>query len=126
MSLFTNISYGLGSLGKFWQQRNNGQIFRSNLLVITVQIVYLIYKFNDLPPQVPLYYSLPWGESQLASASQLFFLPTFSIIFGLINNLLAATIFAKITLLSKLLVITSLLISILSSVTLYQIISLLT
>jgi len=126
MSLFTNISYGLGSLGKFWQQKDNGQIFRSNLLVITVQIVYLIYKFNDLPPQVPLYYSLPWGESQLASASQLFFLPTFSIIFGLINNLLAATIFAKITLLSKLLVITSLLISILSSVTLYQIISLLT
>lgn len=126
MSLFTNISDGLGSLGKFWQQKNNGQIFRSNLLVITVQIVYLIYKFNDLPPQVPLYYSLPWGESQLASASQLFFLPTFSIVFGLINNLLAATIFAKITLLSKLLVITSLVISILSAVTLFQIIFLLT
>ncbi|HAP37738.1 hypothetical protein A2574_00530 [Candidatus Shapirobacteria bacterium RIFOXYD1_FULL_38_32] len=126
MSLLENISHSLGNLGKFWQQKNNSQVLRSNLLIITVQIVLLIYKFNDLPPQVPLFYSLPWGEPQLAPASQLFFLPTFSIVFSLINNLLAATIFSKTTLLSKLLVVSSLVISILSLVTLFQIISLLT
>jgi cellulose synthase/poly-beta-1,6-N-acetylglucosamine synthase-like glycosyltransferase len=126
MSLLENISHSLGNLGKFWQQKDNGQVLRSNILIITVQIVLLVYKFNDLPPQVPLFYSLPWGEPQLASASQLFFLPTFSIVFSLINNLLAATIFSKTTLLSKLLVVSSLVISILSLVTLFQIISLLT
>lgn len=42
---------------------------------------------SKLPPQIPLWYSLPWGESQLAPKTSLFLLPVISMIF-LIFNLL--------------------------------------
>lgn len=124
MSFLTSFSIQISALGKFWQEKINSQIFRWNIIFIVFQLAFLIYKFNDLPQQVPLFYSLPWGRNQLAYASSLFLLPTFSIIIGLINNLLAAFFFKLIPLFSRLLIIFSLLFSLLSSITLFQIITL--
>lgn len=124
MSFLSSISLQVSNLGKFWQEKINNQILRWNLVVIGLGLAYLFYRFNDLPDQVPLYYSLPWGEAQLAQASTLFLLPTFSIIIGIINNLLAAFFSNSIQLLSRLLVIFSLVFSILSFIALFQIINL--
>ena len=124
MSLLNTISSTLSKLGSFWHQRENGQLFRLNLTLIVVQLSYLIVKFNDLPPQVPLYYSEPWGENQLASAGQLFLLPSIAIVVGLLNNFIAAILLNRITLLSRLLIVFSLVVSGFSLVTLYQIITL--
>lgn len=119
-SLFTQISI----LGSFWQEKINHHLFRTNLFLIIFQLIILVVKFGDLPGQVPLYYSLPWGEGQLASAASLFLLPTFSIIILLLNNLIA-TFFLKTTILfSRLLTIFSLIFSLLSSISLVKIISL--
>ena len=93
-SLFTQISI----LGSFWQEKINHHLFRTNLFLIIFQLIILVVKFGDLPGQVPLYYSLPWGEGQLASAASLFLLPTFSSIILLLNNLIA-TFFLKTTIL---------------------------
>jgi hypothetical protein len=124
MVLLKSLSLQISILGKFWQEKINNRVFRWNLILIAIQIAYLFYKFNDLPQQVPLYYSLPWGESQLTAASSLFLLPTFSIIVGLLNNMLAAFFLNTVNLLSRLLVIFSLVYSFLSLVTLLHIISL--
>lgn len=124
MSLLTTISLQISILGKFWQEKINSQVFRWNLIIIGSEIAYLLYRFNDLPQQVPLYYSLPWGEAQLAQASALFLLPTFSIIVGVMNNLLAAFFSNSIQLLSRLLVVFSLVYSFLSLIALFQIINL--
>jgi hypothetical protein len=62
-------------LGKFWQEKINGIIFRWTVVLIIFQIIYLIFVLNILPPQIPLYYSLPWGESRLTSFTSLFLLP---------------------------------------------------
>jgi hypothetical protein len=123
MSVLKTISIQVGSLGKFWQNKLNHQIFRWNIIFIIGQLAFLIFKFNSLPDQVPLYYSLPWGESQLASVPALFFLPTFSIIFLLINHLLATFFLNSIQLFSRLLIIISLIFSIFSFITLFQIIT---
>ncbi len=117
-SLSLNLSY----LGKFWQEKANQVVFRWNIFFIIFSIGFLILKFSSLPSQVPFYFSLPWGESQLTSASTLFLLPTFSIIIATINNLLAAYISRTQTLFSRLLVIFSLLFSFLSTVALVNII----
>lgn len=47
--------------------------------------LFLAIFFRKLPPLVPLYYSLPWGEEQLARPYELFFLPFSLIIFYLLN-----------------------------------------
>ena len=124
MQLFVPIKNNLGKLGLFWQQKINSQLLRFNLLLIGLQLALLLYKFNQLPPEVPLFYSLPLGEDQLASTSQLFFIPIFSITIGLINNLCAALFVPHKSLLSRSLILLSLIYSFLSLVTLYQIISL--
>lgn len=122
MSFFNSLFLQISVLGSFWQEKVNYHLFRWNLLLIIFQLTLLIIKFNSLPAQVPLYYSLPWGEEQLAAAASLFLLPTFSIVVLLVNNLIA-TFFLKTTpLFSRLLTVFSLVFSLLSSITLTRII----
>lgn len=124
MSIFDTLKNNLGKLGLFWQQKINSQLLRLNLLLIGLQLALLIYKFSQLPPEVPLFYSLPFGEEQLASTSQLFFIPIFSITIGLINTVFAALFVSGKSLLSRSLIIFSLIYSFLSLITLFQIITL--
>jgi hypothetical protein len=124
MSFFTRLSIQLSILGKFWQEKINGQLFRWNLILIFGQIIYLFLRFNDLPPQIPVFFSLSWGESQLGSTSILFILPTLSIIICLANNFIAAFLHHRSFLFSRLLVIFSLIFSILSAISLVNIINL--
>jgi hypothetical protein len=119
ITLFSQISI----FGTFWQEKINHHFFRWNLFFIIFQLTFLIFRFNGLPKQVPLYYSLPWGENQLASAASLFLLPTFSIIVLIFNNF-TATIFLKtIPLFSRLLTIFSAVFSLLSLIALIKIIT---
>ena len=124
MSFYHSISINLSRLGQFWQEKVNGRIFQWNLVLIVAQVAYLIFKFNDLPVQVPLYFSLPWGESQLANATSLFILPGLSLGFLFINNLLAVFYLNTHSLMSRLLIIFSLIFSTLSLISLIQIINL--
>jgi hypothetical protein len=121
MSFFKTLSLSISRIGLFWQEKVNGQLFRWNLFFILFQFAVLFVKFNDLPPQIPLYYSEPWGETRLASVSYIFILPTLSIIIMLVNNLLAVFFLKSIQLLSRLLVIISLIFSMFSAFTLFQI-----
>jgi hypothetical protein len=124
MPFLTNFFSQISSLGNFWQEKTNNRVFRWNLFFVIVQFGLLIWKFNNLPNQVPLYYSLPWGEPQLASTSALFLLPIFSLLILLINHLLAAAFLKIIPLLSRLLILMSLIVSLFSLITLSQIINL--
>ncbi len=45
--------------------------------------ILLIKQF--LPTRLPLFYSLPWGESQLATTDQLFVVPAIIIAISLVN-----------------------------------------
>jgi hypothetical protein len=49
-------------------------------------IVAFILKINHLPPQIPLFYSNPWGEDQLGDTWMLFFLPLILNIVFLVNR----------------------------------------
>lgn len=124
MSFYHTISANLSSLGQFWQEKINGSVFRWNIFFIALQIAYLVYKISDLPLQVPLYYSLPWGEAQLANANSLFILPGLSLTLLFINNLLAVFYLNSHSLMSRLLIVFSLIFSCLSLISLVQIINL--
>lgn len=59
-----------------------------------------------LPPQVPLFYSHPWGEEQLASPVFLFLLPG-GIFLILMSNLVATLFFSEEKLLLRILALAS-------------------
>jgi len=122
MSFLQKFFKPISNLGQFWQQSFNSTFFRWNLVFITVQLVLLIWQFGNLPQQVPLYYSLPWGELQLVSASTLFLIPTLSIVLLLVNHLFAIGFSKKNPLLSQLLIFTSLVVSFFLLLTLLKII----
>lgn len=122
MSFLQNFFEPLARLGQFWQQSFNSKLFRWNLLFVVLQLSILIWQFSNLPQQLPLYYSLPWGESQLVTASTLFIIPTLSIILFFVNHLFAIGLSQKNILLSNLLIFTSLIVSFFLLITLVKII----
>lgn len=124
MSLFTHVSLAVSQIGQFWQEKFISLIFRWNLFFIIVQLLLLFINFNNLPPQIPLFYSKPWGEGQLAPVSYIFLLPALSAMVLLLNNCLAVFFLKSIQLLTRLLIILSLVFSIFATITLYQIINL--
>jgi hypothetical protein len=47
--------------------------------------LYLVINFSLFPPQIPLFYSLQWGESRLAAPTQLTIIPAVIVLVNLIN-----------------------------------------
>lgn len=124
MSFLDSFIHPLARLGHFWQEKANSTVFRWNLVFIIIQVLVLAWRFTNLPSQVPLYYSLPWGESQLASATSLFLLPTISLVILLINNLFSISLSSTNNLLSRILIFASLAISLFFLITLLKIVNL--
>lgn len=56
------------------------------LIAISATIIVVVYQ--RLPQTIPLYFSLPWGESRLASRIFFFTLPAISLFLAVFNLLL--------------------------------------
>ncbi|MEK7522870.1 MAG: hypothetical protein AAB569_04775 [Patescibacteria group bacterium] len=51
-----------------------------------LMIITFLLKFKTMPPQIPLFYSQLWGESQLADSWAIFILPIFMNFLFFINQ----------------------------------------
>lgn len=85
----------------------------------------ILVSWGKLPPEVPLFYSRPWGEPILAKPLFLWILPTISLGVLLVNFALNNLVRDEQKFLSKVLVVFALLVSILATYTGTKIISLL-
>lgn len=65
------------------------------LFFLIFNLGFLIFNFPQLPPQIPLFYSRPWGEEQLAQKGQLFLLPGISLLVFFLNLLGAIWVFPQ-------------------------------
>ena len=95
---------------------------RWTIFFILSQLLILFFTYSNLPPQIPLYYSLPWGEGRLAPVINLFLFPLFSVLIFIVNSMLAMFYASKIKLLSQLLVIIAFIFNLFSSIGLLGII----
>lgn len=59
------------------------------LLSILSQASLLLVSWGKLPPEVPLFYSRPWGEQILAAPVFLFLIPAVALLALVVNSLLA-------------------------------------
>lgn len=96
------------------------------LFFFTLSLIMLIIKWQKLPPEIPLYYSLPWGEEQLTTPSGLLVLPLSSFFVFFLNFYLASIFLEKEPLLCRILILTGTVFSFLSTLTLIKIILLIT
>ena len=124
MSILNKIFLPISHIGFFWQEKLNGQVFRWNVVFLFIQGLFLFFKYTDLPPQIPIFYSLPWGETQLGSSSTIFILPAITLLTLFTNNILAVYYLKSVPLISRLLMIFSLITTIFSTIAVYKIITL--
>lgn len=52
---------------------------------ILLEAIIILFNFKKLPPQLPLFYSRPWGGQVLASPILLWILPAVILVFSILN-----------------------------------------
>ena len=90
--------------------RNNRQIKWAFYVfggLILFSFAVLGFTFKRLPPEVPMFYSFPWGQDQLGKSIYLIILPLGCLILGMINFILSFFIFPKEPLAAKILALTT-------------------
>jgi hypothetical protein len=109
--------------------KNNWIIQVVNKGVIASFIISLFciaWRWGRLPSEVPLWYSRPWGEEQLASPFWLLLLPLGGVLIYFVNRVISAYMSARYLIFTQILFLSSLLVNILSLVTLVKILFLVT
>ncbi len=119
------IPHSLRQLLRSWKILSSNWIItivnKLVFLLFVSSIVLILWRWRQLPPQVPLFYSRPWGADQLAHPLWLFLLPLGSLFWYGANSLIAIYITHEYLVFMQTLYLTSLITSLLSFVTLFNI-----
>lgn len=82
---------------------------------------FIIFSTGFLPKRLPLFYSLPWGEEQLATPQQFFIIPALIICISLINLMLSWQLHESQNFFKKILIFTSVITTLILIVSLLKI-----
>ena len=109
-------------LAILWKDNVVSPPFKLSVLLIILLLSIVLVFYWQLPPQIPLTYSHPWGESQLIHPVFLFALVVVVIIISILNNLIAAAVYAREQILSRIIVWAGFILLLLIDVTVIKII----
>ncbi len=101
--------------GLFKNLKADKIVWRSILLTFILLLINMVYTaivYNFLPPFIPLFNQMPWGEQRLGLKIEVFlpFLVILSVFF--INIILSSLFYEKMPLISRILSVTTLLVAI--------------
>lgn len=82
--------------------------------ILLLEIIYIGIVYFSLPPLVPIFNQLPWGEDRLGTRIEIFLPFSVSLFYFILNFYFIARIHQRLPLLSRMLSITTFLIAILS------------
>ena len=85
----------------FFKLRITRLALMSVFIMLVIQIGFIIIRWHTFPPKIPLFFSLPWGEEQLADSKYLFLFPILSIGIVMINTILSTILHHKEPVLSS-------------------------
>ncbi len=91
------------------------------LLSLSVAI-FIAISTKFLPPKLPLFYSLPWGEKQLVYHSQLLILPASIILVTLCNLIISWQLHSQQVFFKKILLFSSVLVSLILTITFVKVV----
>ena len=93
------------------QDKTITPVFFINGFFIIVSVIFILFSYRNLPPFIPIFNQLPWGEQRLGPTLTIF-IPVLVALLILIINILTATItYKKIPLVARMLAAVSLLAS---------------
>lgn len=98
-------------------------LFMLTIFGILGQVGFLAVNFKELPPEMPLFYSLYWGKGQLAPTFFIFLIPILTAVFLLINILLSILVFGLDLFWKRILSFTTLVLGMLTSYWVYKTVS---
>lgn len=90
------------------------RLINLSLIFILITFLYILLEYRNLPPLIPLFNQLAWGEKRLSPTWGIFIPPVIVVIILIINSLLSSVIYKKIPLLGRMLSITAFIISLLT------------
>jgi len=85
------------------------------------ELLLIIFGWKFFPSEIPLFYSRPWGQEQLAKPLVLFILPGLGLIIFFLNSLISSLAPKEEHLMKQILAMTFLVFNFLSLITLIQI-----
>lgn len=91
------------------------------ILITLLITLFIVISIKFLPPKLPLFYSLPWGEKQLADHSQLLIIPAIIALVTLLNLVISWQLHDSQIFFKKILLFSSILISLILTITFLKI-----
>lgn len=92
--------------------------------VLTILITELfMFFYSQLPPRLPLFYSLPWGQQQLVDKQQFLILPAVLLLINLVNIFIAYHLHEVQTVLKRILLLSLVVVDLLILVTAVKILT---
>src|SRR5258708_1095368 len=76
-----------------------GSIFSGALILVS--LVCIVIYYNSLPPLIPLFNQMPWGEERIAKNIFIFLFPLIAFLFFLPNLIFPTLVYKKNPLFSK-------------------------
>ncbi len=115
-------SQGLGSLvgtrfaisqevkAGFLRDRTRFWSFFISILFVVFQVLLIVFYWKRLPPEVPLFYSKPWGNAMLAHLPFIWLIPILSFCFIFVNFCIVIFFLREDKFLNRVLCVASLLV----------------
>lgn len=97
-----------------------------SLATLSLGCLFLLLFWSRLPPQIPLFYSQPWGEEQLGFKIQMLFLPVFAFLIFAFSLFSARQLLNKNIILARIIIGTGGILVLVLTVALFQIVNLVT
>ena len=85
--------------------------FSLGLFLIFCSLMIILFVYSRLPPFIPIFNQMPWGEARLGKQIEIFLPLAFSLIIFLVNISFSSVLYLKTPLISRILCVTSLLVS---------------
>ena len=83
------------------------RLFILSFLIIVLTFVYIVLFYSKLPPLLPVFNQLPWGEKRLSQTLGIF-IPALVVFLILIFNVIASSVaYPRSPLISRMLAVTS-------------------
>lgn len=99
-----------------------GWINLSPFVLSLVLAIAILLGMQSLPPKLPLFYSLPWGDNQLASHREFLLIPASIIVATLLNSAISWQLHPSQSFFKRILLFSPLVVSLLLTVTFIKII----
>lgn len=93
-----------------------------SIAFIVINSLIIIIFYGNMPPYIPFFKSMPWGEERLAFYNTILFFPITSLLVIVVNYFLSILIYKKYTLISRILSANAFLFSFLAFISYLQII----